>query len=60
MRPVAAYPQAPVRIFVMGANRWRDEQEWPLTRAKATNLYLGGRKNVVGRAWDGGVRTVHL
>ena len=31
-RPVADYPQAPVRIFVMGANRWRDEQEWPLAR----------------------------
>ncbi len=46
MRPVAAYPQAPVRIFVMGANRWRDEQEWPLTRAKATNLYLGAGRTL--------------
>lgn len=31
---------APVRIFVMGENKWRDEQEWPLARAKATEYYL--------------------
>ncbi len=24
--------QPPVKIFVMGENIWRDEQEWPLTR----------------------------
>ena len=24
----------PVRLFVMGANRWRDEQEWPLARTR--------------------------
>jgi putative CocE/NonD family hydrolase len=32
----------PVRIFVMGANRWRDEPDWPLTRAKPTRWYLRG------------------
>ena len=31
---------APVRIFVMGENRWRDEQEWPLTRTQYTDYYL--------------------
>jgi putative CocE/NonD family hydrolase len=31
---------APVRIFVMGENKWRDEQEWPLARAKPTAYYL--------------------
>jgi putative CocE/NonD family hydrolase len=38
---------APVRIFVMGENKWRDEQEWPLARAKPTAFYLhsGGRAN---------------
>jgi hypothetical protein len=30
----------PVRIFVMGKNTWRDEQEWPLTRARSTKFYL--------------------
>jgi len=40
-------PDAPVRIYVMGANEWRDEQEWPLARARATPFYLrsGGRAN---------------
>ena len=32
--------EPPVRIFVMGDNVWRDEQEWPLARAKATEYYL--------------------
>jgi putative CocE/NonD family hydrolase len=38
---------APVRVFVMGENRWRDEQEWPLARARSTAYYLGsnGRAN---------------
>jgi putative CocE/NonD family hydrolase len=30
----------PVRLFVMGENRWRDEPEWPLARARATAYYL--------------------
>jgi putative CocE/NonD family hydrolase len=37
--PEAAHP---VRIFVMGINRWRDEDEWPLARARAERFYLGG------------------
>lgn len=39
--------EPPVRIFVMGANRWRDEQEWPLERTRYTKYYLrsGGRAN---------------
>jgi putative CocE/NonD family hydrolase len=32
--------EAPVRLFVMGANVWRDEQEWPLRRAVDTPFYL--------------------
>lgn len=31
---------APVRIYVMGDNVWRDEQEWPLARTVYTPLYL--------------------
>jgi uncharacterized protein len=30
----------PVRIFVMGANRWRDEDAWPLVRARTRPLHL--------------------
>jgi uncharacterized protein len=32
--------EPPVKIFVMGDNTWRDEQEWPLARAQATLFYL--------------------
>ena len=36
-----------VKIFVMGDNLWRDENEWPLARTKYTNFYLhsGGNAN---------------
>jgi uncharacterized protein len=30
----------PVRIFVLGANQWREEDGWPLARATNTNYYL--------------------
>jgi hypothetical protein len=32
--------EAPVRLFVMGTNAWRDEKTWPLERAQATSLFL--------------------
>ena len=32
--------EPPIRLFVMGANRWRDESEWPLARTKYTKVYL--------------------
>ena len=38
---------APVKIFVMGDNCWRDEAGWPLQRARPKELFLagGGRAN---------------
>ena len=27
------FAKKPVRIFVMGANEWRDEDDWPLASA---------------------------
>jgi putative CocE/NonD family hydrolase len=55
-KPVPLAGTPPVRIFVMGANRWRDEWEWPLARAQATPLYLAsaGRANTMGG--DGSLR----
>jgi putative CocE/NonD family hydrolase len=38
--PASVLARAPVRLFVMGANTWRDEQEWPLARAVPTPFYL--------------------
>src|SRR5262245_60105124 len=32
--------EPPVKLFVMGENVWRDEQEWPLARAKHMPFYL--------------------
>ncbi len=39
--------EAPIKLFVMGANVWRDEQAWPLARAIETRYYLhsGGHAN---------------
>src|SRR5581483_896955 len=37
----------PVKIFVMSANQWREEADWPLARAKSTKYFLhsGGKAN---------------
>ncbi|MGD0893339.1 MAG: CocE/NonD family hydrolase, partial [Terracidiphilus sp.] len=43
----------PVRIFVMGADEWRDEGEWPLKRAKETRYLLGSNGKANGAAGDG-------
>jgi hypothetical protein len=32
--------RSPLRLFVMGANQWRDEREWPLARAGPVPYYL--------------------
>lgn len=44
---------APVEIFVMGINRWRDEQEWPLARTRYTPLFLAGKGHANGAKSDG-------
>jgi putative CocE/NonD family hydrolase len=35
--------EAPVRLFVMGTNEWRDEPDWPLARATEHRLFLHSR-----------------
>ena len=37
--------EPPIRIFVMGANVWRDEHEWPLARTQFTNFHLHSKGN---------------
>ena len=41
--------EAPVQLFVIGANKWRGEQEWPLSRARPTEFHLHstGQANTV-------------
>jgi putative CocE/NonD family hydrolase len=49
--------RAPVELFVMGANEWRGENEWPLARTQLIPWYLhsGGRANSL--AGDGRLDT---
>ena len=41
--------EPPVKLFIMGANCWRSEQEWPLARTQYTPFYLhsAGRANTL-------------
>ena len=41
--------EPPIRLFVMGANEWRFEREWPLARTQWTPFYLhsGGHANTL-------------
>ncbi len=42
--------EKPVKIFVMGKNEWREEDDWPLARARITKYYLhsAGSANGIG------------
>lgn len=50
----------PVRIFVMGENKWRSEDTWPLERAKSTSYFLrsAGKSNTA--SGDGTLATAPL
>ena len=39
--------EAPIQLFIMGSNQWRDEREWPLarTRWEKWHLHSGGQAN---------------
>ncbi len=47
------YSPAPVRIFVMGDNVWRDEQEWPLARTQYRKYYIDSRGKANTNDGDG-------
>jgi putative CocE/NonD family hydrolase len=49
----AEVDEAPVHIFVMGVNRWRDEQEWPLTRTRFTPFYMSSKGHANTLKGDG-------
>lgn len=55
--PAAAPARSRLNLFVMGANVWREEHEWPLARTVYRKLYLSsgkGRANTA--AGDGSLR----
>lgn len=47
----------PVHLFVMGRNEWRDEEAWPLARARSTRYYLHARGGARSSAGDGSLGT---
>jgi putative CocE/NonD family hydrolase len=48
----------PVRIFVMGANQWRDEEDWPLLSARETSYFLHSSGKANSLKGDGTLTTV--
>ena len=44
---------APVRLFIMGENAWRDEREFPLARAVSTRYYLHAANGANSLSGDG-------
>jgi putative CocE/NonD family hydrolase len=47
---------APVKIFVMGIDQWRDEQDWPLPDTSYEAWYLDGSGQANSSAGDGLLR----
>jgi hypothetical protein len=43
----------PVKIFLMGENRWRNEQEWPPNRARQTPFYFHSQGHANTLTGDG-------
>jgi putative CocE/NonD family hydrolase len=53
-------PEGPrVRLFVMGDNAWRDEDEWPLARTQWTRWYLHGGGQLSPAAPSAGAAPSH-
>jgi putative CocE/NonD family hydrolase len=47
--------EPPVRIFVMGANQWRNEQDWPLPDTHYVAYYLDSAGHANSDTGDGGL-----
>ena len=47
------YANGPIKLFVMGENRWRQEKEWPLKRAQLTPFYFHSNGHASTRTGDG-------
>jgi len=54
-RPAAS---SPVRLFVMGKNEWRAEQEWPLARTQYTPYFLSSGRAANSIAGGGTLNAV--
>jgi len=47
-----------VKIFVMGTNQWREEDDWPLSRAQTTKYFLHAAKGAQSLRADGGLSLI--
>lgn len=45
--------EPPIKLYVMGAETWRDEHEWPLARTEFTEFYLHSRGHANSVRGDG-------
>jgi uncharacterized protein len=50
--------EPPVRIFVMGDNIWRNEDEWPLARTEYIPYYFHSQGQANSRSGDGILNTI--
>ncbi len=50
--------EKPVKIFVMGKNEWREEDEWPLARAQSTKYFLHSAGSANGLLGNGSLSAV--
>jgi len=46
-----------VKIFVMGINQWREEDDWPLARAKTTKYFLHSQGSANSSRGNGSLST---
>lgn len=49
--------EPPVKLFVMGEDAWRYEQEWPLARTQYTEYFLHSDGNANSSSGDGSLST---
>jgi putative CocE/NonD family hydrolase len=56
-QPDALAGSAPVRIFVMGIDQWREEQDWPLPGTSYDSYYLHGSGRAHTAGGDGELHT---
>lgn len=52
-----AEKDAPLKLFVMGTNKWRDENEWPLNRTVYTPYYFHSDGEANSLLGSGGLST---
>src|SRR6202165_3529853 len=50
--------EKPVKIFVMGKNEWREEDDWPLARAKNARYFLHSPARANGLTGNGSLSAV--